>query len=75
MNNNTQASNRIQSLELMRLLQPFTQTGVMTTDEATNIISLFIKGDTKRASFHEVYTRHFIRFMEWLTGIFIRRKK
>lgn len=48
MNNNTQASNRIQSLELMRLLQPFTQTGVMTTDEATNIISLFIKRDTKK---------------------------
>ena len=48
MSNNTQASNRIQSLELMRLLQPFTQTGVMTTDEATNIISLFIKGDTKK---------------------------
>lgn len=48
MNNNTQASNRIRSIELMKLLQPFTQTGVMTTDEATNIISLFTKGDTKK---------------------------
>lgn len=39
--------NRMKSMELLKLLQPFTQTGILKGSEAQTIVGSYLKNDTE----------------------------